>query len=210
MTKKDESPLNAILLRKIKNYLASSKKDLEINQQAEKKYKSPKYIVFIPTKNEDSYKILEVKDFNDDSLESFEIPHSENQYLPRKISDSIIRYSDDESSEELVYEDLSDLLNENTENTSDKKAYSLESMQVSVDVENVGINRESEMEDEQYKNKKIKCLETKNQISSDKCGMFLLFPPGKNEKIRQRREIRNRISEGINQIGGEVNILLTQ
>lgn len=205
LTKKDESPLSNILLRKLKNYLASSKKDLEINQQVEKKYKPPKYIVFIPTKNEDSYKILEVKDFNDASTESFEIPHSENQYLPRKISDSIIRYSNDESSEELEYEDLSDLLNENAENTSNKKAYSSESMQdVSVDVENVGIKRDSEMKDEQYRNKKIQCLETKNQISSDKCGMFLLFPWGKNEKIRQRREIGNRNREGINKIGSEM------
>ncbi|XP_029161302.1 uncharacterized protein PF11_0213-like [Nylanderia fulva] len=196
LRKEDESPLNSILLQKLKNYLASSKKDLEINRQIEKKYKSPKYIVFIPTKNEDSYKRLEVQDFDDDLLESFEIPRFESEYLPRTISDS---------SEELVYEDLSDLLNDSTENISDKTANSSESMQnVSVDVEDVGINRESEMEDVKIKKEKINCLKMNNQMSSDECGMFLLFPWRENEKTRQRREIRNRINEGINQIGDEM------
>ncbi|EFN65332.1 hypothetical protein EAG_14923 [Camponotus floridanus] len=120
LTKNDELPLNKIQFQKLKNYLTSSQKNLEINQQDEKEYKSTKCIVFIPTK--DSYKMLEVKDY-EDSLESSEIPYSESQYLARKILDSIIRYSDDEFSEELVYEDLSDLLNENI---PDKEVYSSE------------------------------------------------------------------------------------
>lgn len=204
LTKNSESPLNNILFKKLKNYLTSSQKDLEINQQNENKLR--KCIVFIPTK--DSYKMLEVKDY-EDSLESFEIPYSESQYLARKILDSIIRYSDDESLEELVYEDLSDLLNENAENIPE--IYSSESMKdVSVHVKDNGINHESEKINEQHKNKKIRYLEMKDQIRSDKCGMFLLFPSKENEKTRQRREIRNRIIAGIDQIGDEVNILLKQ
>lgn len=202
LTKNDESPLNKIQFQKLKNYLTSSQKNLEINQQDEKEYKSTKCIVFIPTK--DSYKMLEVKD-DEDSLESSEIPYSESQYLARKILDSIIRYSDDEFSEELVYEDLSDLLNENI---PDKEVYSSESMQdVSIHVKDRGINHESEKKDE-HKNEKIKYLEMKDQIPSGKCGM--LFPSKENEKRRQRREIKNKIIAGINQIGGEVIILLTQ
>lgn len=202
LTRNNESPLNNILFKKLKNYLTSSQKDLETNQQDENK--SRKCIVFIPTKN--SYKMLEVKDY-EDSLESFEIPYSESQYLARKILDSISRYSDDESLEELAYEDLSDLLNENAENIPE--VYSSESMQdVSVHVKGNGINHESEEIDEQHKNEKIRYLEMKDQIRSGKCGMFLLFPLKENEKTRQRREIRNRIIAGINQIGDEVNIFL--
>lgn len=210
LTKNDESLLNAVSFQNAKNYPTSSE-DLE-NQQEEKKYKSTKHIVLIPTKSKDSYKILEVKDY-DGSLESFEIPYSENQYLLQKIADSITNYSDDESSEELVYENLSDLLdNKNTENILDKKVYSSENMQdVSVDVKDSGINHESEKKDERYKSEKVRYLGTKDQIRSDKRGMFLIpFPWKENEKIRQRREIRSRIYENTNQIGDEVNILLTQ
>lgn len=209
-TKNDESPLNNVLFRKSKNCLTSSERDLEINQ--DEKDKSPKYIVFIPTKDKDSYKMVKIKDY-DDSLETIEIPYSdENQYLLREISDSIMGYSDDESSEELVYEDLSDLLNERIENISDKKIYLSESVQdISVDVKDSGINDESEKEDEQYKSEEIRYLEMKNQMRSDECGMVLLFPWEENEKkIRQRREIRNRINGGKNQMESEVNILLTQ
>lgn len=208
LTKNNESLSNNIPFQKLKNYLTSTQKDLKINQQDEKKYKSTKYIVFIPTK--DSYKMLGMKD-HEDSLESFEIPYSESQYYLRKILDSIIRYSDDESSEELVYEDLSDLLSENAENIPDKEVYSSESMQdISIRVsKDNGINHEPEKKDEQDKNKKIKYLEMKDQIQSGKYKM-LLFSSKENEKRRQRREIRNKIIAGINQIGGEVNILLMQ
>lgn len=211
LTKNDELELSTVPFQKLKNCLASSERDLEIDQQDEKEYKS-KYIVFIPTKDKDSYKMLKVKDYND-LLEHIEIPYSdENQYLLQKISDSIMGYSDDESSEELVYEDLSDLLNDKIENISDEEIYSSESVQdVSVDVKDNKINDKSEKEDEQYKSEEIRYLEMKNQMRSDERGMFLLFPWKENEKeIRQRREIRDRITGSINQIEDEVNILLTQ
>ncbi|XP_072759150.1 uncharacterized protein [Anoplolepis gracilipes] len=202
LSKNDESLLNTVLFQKLKNYLTCSEKDLEINQQDEKKSKSRKYIVFIPSKEKDSYKMLEVKDY-DESLETFEIPYFENQYLSRKLSDSIIRDSDDKSSEELIYENLSDLLNENIENISDKKVYSSENVQdVSVDVKDSGINHELEKEDEQFNSEEIRYLS--DQIRSDKYGMFLLFPWKKNRNIRQRREIRNRLNGGINQIDDEM------
>ncbi|XP_070170439.1 uncharacterized protein PF3D7_1120600 [Polyergus mexicanus] len=215
-TKNDELPLNNILFRKSKNCLNSSERDLEIDQdEKNEKDESPKYIVFIPTKDNDSYKMLKVKNYDDSLSEkkTIEIPYfDENQYLLRKLSDSIMGNSDDESSEELVYEDLSDLLNERIENISDKKIYSSESVQdISIDVKDSGINDESEKEEEQYKSEEIRYLGMKNQMRSDECGMVLLLPWEENEKkIRQRREIRNRINGGKNQMKSEVNILLIQ
>ncbi|KAL6446074.1 hypothetical protein ACFW04_001020 [Cataglyphis niger] len=204
LTKNDKLELNTVPFQKLKNCLASSERDLEIDQQDKKEYKSPKYIVFISTKDKNSYQMVKVKDY-DDLLEYIETPCSdENQYFPRKISDSIMEYLDDESSEGLIYEDLSDLLNERIENIPDKKMYSSESVQdVSIDTKDSGINDKSENENEQYKSEE-RYLEMKNQMRSDECGMFLLFPWKENEKkIRQRREIRNRINGGINQIEGE-------
>jgi len=210
----DKQPMMVFLLTKIdrssnadlsrKNYLISSRRDFKINPQNEKEYEL-NYITLIPIDIKNIYEMLDAKN-NDDLLERFEIPIQWNdQYVLRKIPDSINKYLD-EISEDFEYEDLSNQQSENSENILEEKSNSCENKQ-DVSIENSEIKSEK---DEQYRitNDEIdKYLKIKNQVGSNKRGMFLSLP-WRNVKKRQRRQIKSEINENIATIKCKVNILI--
>jgi len=205
LTKNDEFPLNTNLFRKSKNYLASSRRNFEINKNDEKKYNS-KYIALVPTyKNIYPYEMLKTKDY-DNSPERFEIPaRCHNQYLfMKKITDSINQYPSDEYSEE--FEELSDFSRKNAENILDEEIDTSKSEQeASTSIECNESDYELEKEDEDYRDVTEgidKSLETKNPIFDNREIFFLR--PWNHENKRHRRNINERTD----QVKSEVNIFL--
>ncbi|KYQ46371.1 Heparanase [Trachymyrmex zeteki] len=196
LTKKGRSS-NAGLFQKLKNYLISLRKDFKVNQQNQKEYDLT-YITPIEIKN--IFEILDTKN-NNDSMESFEIPQWDNQYVFEAILDSMTEYLNDKTSEEFEYEDPSNPQSENSEIFLDEENYIYKNKQ---DVTAKGSEIESE-KDEQYKitNDEInKFFKIENQTGS-KRGMFLLLP-WRNVKIRQQRQIKSEINEDLVEIKREV------
>jgi len=186
----DKQSMMVFLLTKIdrslndlsrKNYLVSSRRDFKINLQNEKEYEL-NYITLIPIEIKNIYEMLDAKN-NDGLLEHFEIPIQwDDQYVLRKIPGSINKYLD-EISEDFEYEDLSNQQSENSENVLDEESNSCENKQ-DVSIENSEVKSEK---DQQYRitNDEIdKYLKIKNQVGSNKHGMFLLLP-WRNVKKRQ-------------------------
>lgn len=197
LTKKGRSS-NAGLFQKLKNYLISLRKDFKVNQQNQKEYDLT-YITPIEIKN--IFEILDTKN-NNDSMESFEIPQWDNQYVFEAILDSMTEYLNDKTSEEFEYEDPSNPQSENSEIFLDEENYIYKNKQ---DVTAKGSEIESE-KDEQYKitNDEInKFFKIENQTGS-KRGMFLLLP-WRNVKIRQQRQIKSEINEDLVEIKREVS-----
>ncbi|XP_011058189.1 PREDICTED: uncharacterized protein LOC105148258 [Acromyrmex echinatior] len=189
---------NAGLYQKLKNYLISSRKDFEVNQQNQKEY-DLNYITLTPIEIKNIFEILNTKN-NDDSTKFFEILQWDDQYVLEAILNSMTEYLNDKTSEEFEYEDPSNLQSENSEIFLDEENYINENKQ-DVNAKDSEIELEK---NEQYKitNDEINKFLKKNQIES-KPGMFLLLP-WKNVKIRQQRQIKNEINKDQSEIKREV------
>ncbi|XP_012223139.1 repetitive organellar protein [Linepithema humile] len=204
---KNKFPLNTNLFQKSKNYLASLRRNFNMNENDEKKYKS-KYIFFTPTKNMYPYEMLKTKNY-DNSLEHSEVPaRCHNQYpLTTKITDSINQYPSVEEYSEKS-EDFSDFLHKDTGSISDEEIYTSKSEQdASASIEYNESDYELEKEDEEYRDmsKEIdKSLETKNQIRFNNREMFFLLP-WNHESKRHRRDINKRTDQVKREVQSESN-----
>ncbi|XP_014468085.1 PREDICTED: uncharacterized protein LOC106741036 [Dinoponera quadriceps] len=112
---------DAVLSRKSKNYATSSNRNSDQEEERQGEERSPRYVILMPDKIKDvrSYETLGAKNPERFS-ERFGVSSWLDRYLPRRITNAMIRYLNDVSSDEPDYEDPLDLPSGSAEETSDE------------------------------------------------------------------------------------------
>lgn len=155
--------------------------------------------------NDEAGDTLNIKKFNNNKTDEHVEKIIDDNLKERELGKENMRTRRGRESEEFVYEDLSNLQTENTENNPNKESLCENEQDVSMD------DSEAELgKDEPYEitNDEIdKYLKIQNQIRANERGIFVLLPL-RNMKNMQRKQIKNEINEDIDKIKHEVNILM--
>ncbi|XP_032682541.1 uncharacterized protein LOC116849473 [Odontomachus brunneus] len=186
---------DAVLFRKLKDYATFSSKDFD--RQGEKQFS--KYMILMPDKIKDvhSYEMSEAKN-SERSSKRFEKSRWFNRYLPRRITNAVVKYLNDVSSEELEYDysldtsgSVEKIWDEEVSYSSDYSNESSERRRKAA--KNVAeIGRDSREENQQHGIKSKEShghLKMKDQMQYEEHRAFMPLPE-KNEKTkRQRRQV---------------------
>lgn len=184
-------PSDAVLFRKPKNVATSSR---NFDRQEEE---SSRYVVLMPDKIKDvcPYQMLKVKNPERSSSVSSWL----DRYLPRRITNAMIRYFND-ISDELDYEDSLDTLSGSAEeiDSDEEVSYSLNSDESNEKkrrkiFRNVAdeVDHESRKEDQQQRmnsKESHEHLKMKGRMQSEKRQTFMPLPVENEKTKRQRRQ----------------------
>lgn len=186
---------NGVLFRKLMDHATSSNENFDRQEEEQ----SSKYVTLDQIEDvRGPYEMLGTKNPERFS-ERFGVSSRLDRYLPKKITNAMIRYLNDVSSEELEHEDSLSTSSESAEGSSEVSlSYSDESDESKRKIaRNVAdevadeVNCESREEDQQHGVKSKEShghLKMKGQMRSEERRAFMPFP-GENEKTkRQRRQ----------------------
>lgn len=187
---------DAVLFRKPKDYTTSSSRDFD--QQGEKQFS--KYVILMPDKTKDvhSYEMLGAKN-PERSSRRFGISSWFDRYLPRRITNAVVRYLNDVSSEEFEHGYSLDTSSGSVEEISDEEvSYSSDYSDGSSErrrrvARNVAdeIGRDSREEDQQHEVKSKEShghLKMKGQMRPEERRAFMPIPEENGKTKRQRRQ----------------------